>query len=63
MNWNAILQVIEARAAGVGLQIVGALVLYLIGRWLISWVVGAVQRVLLKQRIEATVMRFVGISV
>lgn len=63
MNWMAIWQVVQARAADVGLQIVGALVLYIVGRWLISLVVSAVHRVLLKQRIEPTVMRFVGNTV
>ncbi len=60
MNWTAITQIIQEKAAGVGLQILGALILYIIGRWLIMLVVHAVQRVLIKQNIEATVMRFVG---
>jgi small conductance mechanosensitive channel len=51
---------IQERATGVGLQILGALVLYMVGRWLISLVIGAVQRVLTKQKIEPTVMRFAG---
>ena len=59
MNWNSILQVLQEKAAGVGLQIVGALVLYVIGRWLIAAVVGAVQRILRRQELEPTVMRFV----
>lgn len=63
MNWIAIWQVVQARAADVGLQILGALALYIIGRWLINLVVGAVHRVLVKQRIEPTVMRFVGNTV
>ena len=60
MNWNAIGPVIQERVTAVGLQILGALVLYIVGRWLISLVVAAVHRVLLKQRIEPTVMRFAG---
>jgi len=60
MNWNSIWQIIQDKAAGVGLQILGALALYIVGRWLISMVVGAVQRVLTRQQIEATVMRFAG---
>jgi small conductance mechanosensitive channel len=42
------------------MKIIGALILYLVGRWLISLVVAAVQRVLTKQKIEPTVLRFVG---
>jgi small conductance mechanosensitive channel len=60
MNWNSVVQVVQERAATVGLQIVGALALYIIGRWLIAAVVNAVQRILTRQKIEPTVMRFAG---
>src|ERR1700722_9127873 len=60
MNWTSIGTIIQERAAAVGLQILGALILYIVGRWLISLVVGAVHRVLTKQKIEPTVMRFAG---
>lgn len=62
MDWNAITQVAQQKAAGVGLQILGAIVLYIVGRWLISLVVSAVQRILTKQKIEPTVLRFAGNS-
>src|SRR5215813_8718085 len=60
MNWNSILQTVQDKAATVGLQIVGAVVLYIVGRWLISLVNRTLQRVLLRQQIEPTVLRFVG---
>ena len=60
MNWNTVVTSIEDRAASVGMQILGALVLYIIGRWLISLVIRALNRVLGRQKIEPTVMRFVG---
>src|ERR1700741_1375906 len=60
MNWNSIWQIVQDKAAGVGLQILGALLLYMIGRWLISLGVSAVQRVLPRQKIEPTVLRFTG---
>src|SRR4029078_2734424 len=60
MNWTAMFQMIQERATTVALQILGALVLYVIGRWLISLVVSAVQRALAKQQIEATGFRVVG---
>jgi small conductance mechanosensitive channel len=60
VNWNSILQVLQEKAATVGLQIVGALVLYIVGRWLIAAVIGAIERVLRRQEIEPTVMRFSG---
>jgi len=58
MDWNSIVRFVQEKAATVGLQILGAIVLYVIGRWLISLVVKAVTRVLHKQQIEPTVMRF-----
>ncbi len=51
---------VQDKATGVGLQILGALVLYIVGRWRTSLVVGAVTRVLTRQRIEPTLMRFAG---
>lgn len=60
MNWTSIATIVQERAASVGLQILGALVLYIVGRWLISMVVSAVQRILTRQQIEPTVLRFVG---
>jgi small conductance mechanosensitive channel len=60
MNWTAIATFLQEKAASVGLQVVGAIVLYIAGRWLISMVVHAVQRVLSRQRVEATVLRFAG---
>lgn len=59
-NWNSISQIVQERVTTVGLQIVGALIIYIVGRWLISLVVNAVQRVLIKQRIEPTILRFIG---
>jgi len=63
MNWSPVVQFLQAKVASVGLQILGAIALYIVGRWLISFVVHAVQRVLAKQRIEPTVLRFVGNTV
>jgi small conductance mechanosensitive channel len=60
MNWTPILQAIQERVTGVALELLGALLLYLVGRWLITLVVGAVQRALSKQQIEPTVFRFIG---
>src|SRR5215472_8502019 len=60
MSWNSIVTVLQERVASVGLQIVGAIVLYVIGRWIISAVVKAVQKVLARQKVEPTVLRFAG---
>src|SRR5277367_2771408 len=60
MNWTAVTTFLQEKAASVGLQILGALALYIVGRWLISMVVQTVQRLLTRQRVEPTVLRFAG---
>lgn len=60
MNWTAILTQLQDKATTVGLQVIGAIVLYIIGRWLISLVVRAVQKALAMQKLETTVSRFAG---
>jgi small conductance mechanosensitive channel len=60
MDWSSISRFVQERAASLGLQILGALALYLVGRWLISMVVRAVQNALRRQKIEPTVLRFAG---
>ena len=60
MNWTSILGVLQKRATSVGLQIIGALVLYFVGRWLIGAVVGAVQKVSARQKVDPTISRFAG---
>jgi len=44
MDWNNILKMIETTLTGVGLQVLGALVLYIVGRWLIGFAVGLVRK-------------------
>jgi small conductance mechanosensitive channel len=60
VDWNNILKTVEVTATSVGLKVLGALVLYIIGRWLISFAVGLVQKGLSKQKIEPTLLRFIG---
>lgn len=43
-----------------GLQILGALALYIVGRWLIGFAVGLVQKALSRQHLEPTLLRFAG---
>lgn len=44
----------------VGLKILGAIVLYLVGRALINWVIHLVQRALERQKVDPTLLRYVG---
>jgi small conductance mechanosensitive channel len=60
MNWDNVVKTIQTAVTGVGLQIVGAIVLYIIGRWLISFAVGLVRKGLARQKLEPTLLRFIG---
>jgi len=60
MNWNAILAELQTKGTTIGLQILGAIILYIVGRWLIQLVVRAVRRMLTAQKVEPTVLRFAG---
>src|SRR3954468_16900561 len=57
---HRILEGVVATLTNVGLKVVGALILYLIGRWLINWVISLVQRTLERQKVDPTLLRYVG---
>jgi len=54
------LSVAVATLTSVGFKVLGAIVLYLIGRALINWVVHLVQRTLERQKVDPTLLRYVG---
>src|SRR5580658_1899309 len=60
MDWNNVIKIVEGTITGVGLQVLGAIVLYIVGRWLISFAVGLVQKGLSRQKLEPTLLRFIG---
>jgi small conductance mechanosensitive channel len=60
MDWTNVVNVIESTVTGVGLRVVGAILLYIVGRWLIGFAVGLVRKGLSRQRIEPTLLRFIG---
>ena len=41
MDWDNIVRIAENTITGVGLQVLSAIVLYSVGRWLISFAIGA----------------------
>jgi small conductance mechanosensitive channel len=49
-----------AVATGFAFKALGALALYLAGRWLINWAIQLVQRALEKQKVDPTLLRYVG---
>ena len=54
------LDVTIATLTSVGLKVLGALVLYLVGRWLINWMIALVQRALERQKVDPTLLRYIG---
>lgn len=63
MDVNNIIKIVETTVTGIGLQVVGAIVLYIVGRWLISFAVGLIQKGLGQQKLEPTLLRFIGNTV
>ena len=63
MDWNNILKLVETTITGVGLQVLGAIALYIVGRWLISFAIHLLQKALAGQKIEPTLLRFIGNTV
>ena len=59
-NLSVTLATAEATLTAVGLRILGAIVLYIIGRWLISFSVNLVQKGLARQKFDPTLLRFLG---
>ncbi len=54
------LETVRVTLMAVGFRVVGALVLYLVGRWLIGHVVRLVQNSLERQKVDPTLLRYVG---
>jgi len=59
-NLNKIAQDTATTLTHVGLKVVGAIVLYLLGRALINWLIHLVQRALERQKVDPTLLRYVG---
>jgi small conductance mechanosensitive channel len=54
------IQGLVATAVAIGLRVAGAIVIYLVGRALINWVIHLVQRTLERQKVDPTLLRYVG---
>src|SRR6188768_2254734 len=57
---HRVLESVVTTLTAVGLKVIGAIILYLIGRWLINWVITLVQRTLERQKVDPTLLRYVG---
>ncbi len=62
-NINAMMQTVTAVLTAVGLKIVGAIVLWIIGRWLISLSLRLIGSALRKQKIDPTLIRYINSAV
>ncbi|HVJ17770.1 MAG TPA: mechanosensitive ion channel family protein, partial [Polyangiaceae bacterium] len=51
---------VAAKVTDVGMKVIGAFILYLVVRWLINWVIHLVQRSLERQKVDPTLLRYVG---
>ncbi|WP_218079439.1 mechanosensitive ion channel family protein [Anthocerotibacter panamensis] len=47
----------------VGLKVIGALIIYVVGRWLINLAVSLLQRTLNKQQVDAALVRYLSASI
>jgi small conductance mechanosensitive channel len=60
METNEAMRTAVASLTHVGLMVVGAIILLIIGRWLIAFAVRMITRSLEKQRVDPTLLRYVG---
>jgi small conductance mechanosensitive channel len=60
IDFSKIQEIIITTATDVGIKIVGAIVFWVIGRWLIGIALGMIRSALERQKVDPTVLRYVG---
>lgn len=60
MNVSETMQVVTAYAIAIGFKILGAIVFWLLGRWLIGVAIRMVSNSLERQRVDPTLLRYIG---
>ena len=60
VNWDQILQSVTQTATNVGLKLLGALAVFIVGRYLIHLAVRLVSAALEKQKVDPTILRYVA---
>lgn len=60
MDVNKTMQTVIDVGILVGFRVVGAIVFYLVGRWLISFAIRLVSAALEKQKVDPTLLRYIG---
>ncbi len=60
MDLNLLTQNTSTLLVGVGLKIVGAFLIYLVGRWLINLAIDLIRRALNQQKVDPTLIRYLS---
>jgi small conductance mechanosensitive channel len=60
MDWNKTMQTIADVGIQVGFKVIAAIVFYLVGRWLIGLAIRLVSSALEKQKVDPTLLRYIG---
>lgn len=60
VDWNQVAATVTQTATTVGLKLLGALAVFIVGRWLISLAVRLVSAALERQKVDPTILRYVA---
>lgn len=60
INWQQVGDTVATKVTAVGLKAIGALLVYLVGRYLISLAVRLISAALARQHVDPTLLRYVG---
>ncbi|MEZ4222032.1 MAG: mechanosensitive ion channel family protein [Polyangiaceae bacterium] len=60
MKSEALLTTIQTKGIEIGIKLVGAVIAYIVGRWLISLAISLMRRALTARQVDATVQRYLG---
>jgi small conductance mechanosensitive channel len=60
MDLQAMFESAKPALIAIGLKVVGAIVIYIVGRWLIGIAGALIQKTLERQKVEPTVIRYIG---
>jgi small conductance mechanosensitive channel len=62
-KFNALIAIVQAYGAAFAVKILTAIAFWIVGRWLIGFAVHMVQKALGKQKVDPTVLRYVGSAI
>ncbi|HMR06231.1 MAG TPA: mechanosensitive ion channel family protein [Polyangiaceae bacterium] len=60
MNTDALMTTIQTKGVEIGIKLLGAVIAYIAGRWLISVAISLMRRALTARQVDATVQRYLG---